>query len=379
MAKTYEHLGLYSDLVAAAKRSHRLYPVAPPGKVTRKRLLEALSFEPRPVRPRDVTVEKRWEKNGVSGEAITWWVGYGPRTEAWLLRPAGVGGRLPAVLALHDHGGFKYYGKEKIAEGPGRVPRTIPQRYDKAYGGRAFANELARRGFAVLVHDIFLFGSRRFPKQQIPQRYRQLGGLLAHRAAAPGRPMTEHLYNQIAGHHEANIGACCRLLGTSIAGVANYEDRVAAAYLTGRKDVRKGGIGCVGLSGGGIRSTLLAGTSNGISCAVVVGAMYTYESLFDHNVANHGADNHVPGTWPLIGDWPDIAAAGAPSPLMVQNNLQDPLFTLAGMKAADRRIAANYRAAGKPRNYAGRFYPGPHKFDIDMQEDAFEWLTRHLG
>ena len=31
------------------------------------------------------------------------------------------------------------------------------------YGGRAYANALAREGFVVLVHDVFLWGSRRFP------------------------------------------------------------------------------------------------------------------------------------------------------------------------------------------------------------------------
>jgi hypothetical protein len=49
-----------------------------------------------------------------------------------------------------------------------------------------------------------------------------------------------------------------------------------------------------------------------------------------------------------------------------------------GMKAADRRIAAHYKKAGKPRNYVGKFYDGPHKFDVPMQEDAFAWLGEHL-
>ena len=35
-------------------------------------------------------------------------VGYGPRTEAWLLKPVGAKGRLPGVVALHDHGGFYF-------------------------------------------------------------------------------------------------------------------------------------------------------------------------------------------------------------------------------------------------------------------------------
>ncbi len=32
------------------------------------------------------------------------------------MKPAGSRGRLPAVLALHDHGGNKYFGWRKIAQ-----------------------------------------------------------------------------------------------------------------------------------------------------------------------------------------------------------------------------------------------------------------------
>jgi dienelactone hydrolase len=37
---------------------------------------------------------------------VSWSVGYGPRTFAYLLRPVGPNKPLPGVVALHDHGGF---------------------------------------------------------------------------------------------------------------------------------------------------------------------------------------------------------------------------------------------------------------------------------
>jgi hypothetical protein len=33
---------------------------------------------------------------------------------------------------------------------------------------------------------------------------------------------------------------------------------------------------------------------------------------------------------------------------------------------------------GAADRYSGRFYPGPHKFDLQMQEDAFAWFDRWL-
>ena len=39
---------------------------------------------------------------------------------------------------------------------------------DHYYGGVSWANELARRGFAVLVHDAFAFASRRVRVGDLP-------------------------------------------------------------------------------------------------------------------------------------------------------------------------------------------------------------------
>jgi dienelactone hydrolase len=184
-------------------------------------------------------------------------------------------------------------------------------------------------------------------------------------------------YNELCIPHEHLVEKYCTLLGTTFAGVVNYEDRVATAYLKERNDVKSNRIGCVGLSGGGIRSTLLQGTSNDIRAAVIVGAMTTYQDLYDHNVGCH-TWMVFPSNWPKYGDWPDIAACRAPSPVMVQNDMEDPLYTTQGMRAADRRMARHYNAVGARKNYVCKFYPGPHKFDLPMQADAFAFLDQHL-
>jgi hypothetical protein len=33
---------------------------------------------------------------------------------------------------------------------------------------------------------------------------------------------------------------------------------------------------------------------------------------------------------------------------------------------------------GQPEAYMGQFYPGPHKFDLEMQSAAFDWLKKEL-
>ena len=369
--KRFEHLGEYSDLVRAAGRSHQVSPKARPGKATQRKLRETLSFNPGPTKPQSVRTERRWSNHGVDGELITWSVGYGPRTEAYVLKPSGAQGPLPAIVGLHDHGGFKFYGKEKIADGPGRTPEILGPYRDKYYAQRAFANQLAKRGYVVLVPDVFLWGSRRFDKATL------LAAGIDQQTPKSGSRSPVKQYNELCAPHEHLVEKYCTLLGTTFAGVVNYEDRVATAYLKGRKDVKSNRIGCVGLSGGGMRSTLLQGTSNDIAAAVIVGAMTTYPSLYDHNVISH-TWMVFPADWPKYGDWPDIAACRAPSPVMVQNDIEDPLYTIEGMRAADRRMASHYRSVGARKNYVCKFYPGLHKFDLPMQTDAFNFFDQHL-
>ena len=77
-------------------------------------------------------------------------------------------GRLPAVLGLHDHGGNKYFGWRKIAQISDQLHPMMKEHRDEYYGGVSWANELAKRGFAVLVHDAFAFASRRVRVGDLP-------------------------------------------------------------------------------------------------------------------------------------------------------------------------------------------------------------------
>jgi dienelactone hydrolase len=184
-------------------------------------------------------------------------------------------------------------------------------------------------------------------------------------------------YNTAAGFHEQWVAKYCNVLGTNLAGVVCHEDRIAVNYLLSRPDVIPERTGCLGLSGGGNRAALLSATHGRISAAVIVGLMCTYEELLDHNMSHTWM--LFPFGWARYGDWPDIAACRAPSPLLVQYALEDELFTEKGMRAADARLAAHYQSVGQPQAYTGQFYPGPHRFDLEMQRAAFDWLKRWLA
>ena len=378
MADHYRHLGVYSDLVAAARRKQSLYPIAPPGLQTQALIREVLGFHHEDESPQEVKVEAEWQKDGLAGQEISWSVGYGPRTHACLLKPANPKEPLPGMVALHDHSDFKYYGKEKISDGLLEPPAAILELRRELYGGRAYANALAREGFAVLVHDVFLWGSRRFPLEtMLDTMGDRLSAVLE--AYLTGKTTADEIerYNLASNFHEHWASKYCNILGTSLAGVVAFEDRLALNYLLSRPDVDPGRIGCIGLSGGGNRAALLAATHDSLRAAVIVGLMTTYPALLDHNMSHTWM--LFPFGWARHGDWPDIAACRAPLPLLVQYDLQDHLFTEEGMQDAHTRLQNHYASVGKPDAYTGLFYPGPHKFDLEMQAAAFDWLAQQLS
>lgn len=104
-------------------------------------------------------------------------------------------------------------------------------------------------GFTVLVPNVFLGGSRRNDIDTMPSGPPPAEGA--------GDPTGIRGYNRLAARHEHVVAKYCTLLGASMAGIVAYEDRIAAAYLATRPEVRPGPLGCVGLSGGGCRAALL--------------------------------------------------------------------------------------------------------------------------
>ncbi|MFC5260623.1 dienelactone hydrolase family protein [Kribbella qitaiheensis] len=361
----YLHLGVYSDWVeqAAAPRARAAVPAADEVREAVRRMVSSAGADGAPT---DVRLERQWTAGGLHGEELSYSVGFGPRTRAWLLKPADATEPLPGVLALHGHDGFKYYGKEKIADGPEPPSAAVEALRADLYEGRAVANDLAAEGYVVLVPDVFTWGSRRFPLAEMPP---SIHGLSAGQVDEPAT------YNPAARRHEHLVEKYCTVLGTTMAAVVAREDRIALAYLRGRSDTNDQ-TACIGLSGGGCRSALLRATSEELTAAVVVGMMSTYDGLLDHNVVDH-TWMFLPRMLPAQVDWPDLAACQSPAPLLVQYNRHDQLFTLEGATAAHERIGAHY--AGAEAAYTGQFFDGPHKLDREMQFAAFTWLRDALS
>ncbi|MEW5872713.1 MAG: hypothetical protein AB1894_25870 [Chloroflexota bacterium] len=380
MSENFKHLGIYSDIVDEATWQDLLHKRAHPGAETQQKVREVLGWCERAEAAQEVRSERSWEQDGLSCEEVSWRCGYGPRTRAWVFKPSGAQGRLPGVLALHDHGGAKYHGIEKIADGPEETSAFIYNKRKALYGGRAWVNALAKEGFVVMVHDVFLWGSRRFPlaDMQAALQAEAPEKILEEAWQSYAAPAEVAAYDYLSRQHEHVVAKYLNLLGATLAGVVCYEDRVALNVLRARPDVRADQVACMGLSGGGARAGLLRATVADLAAAVVAGMMSTYASLLDQNVACH-TWMFFPTGWSRYGDWTDLVACQAPAELLVQYNLDDELFPLAGMRAAHARLQEHYQYAGRPQAYEGQFYPGAHKLDMEMQAAAFQWLRERIG
>jgi dienelactone hydrolase len=303
---------------------------------------------------------------------LQWQLPYGPPTEALLLKPAGARGKLPGIVGLHDHGGNKYFGLRKITR-MSRDPHPLMlQHQERYYGGVAWANELARRGYVVLVHDTFTFGSRRVRLADVPGNIRN--NLVE---ANPEAEDEIQRYNQFAGAHEHVMSKSLFSAGMTWPGVFVFDDRRALDYLASRPDVDPTRIGCCGLSGGGLRTVMLTGADDRIRCSCCAGMMTTWRDYLLNKCHTHTWMCYVPGL-PRDLDYPEILGLGAPNPVLVLNNRQDALFTMPEMERADRILAEVYKKGGAPERYRASFYDGPHKFDRDMQKEAFTWFDRWL-
>ncbi len=334
--------------------------------------------------PPEVVTTGRRRVDGLVVESLEWETGVGPTTRAWVVRPD-TAEALPGALALHCHGDVKSVGAGQMvpltdasggAAGAAGATGTAARLQREYYGGRAPAAELARRGFVVLAHDAFCWGSRRFP---LVQRTAKLAGTVAAVESLWREqglePDDDARYDAVASAHEDTVAKAAGLLGTSLAGMVVRDDLVALDVLAGLDGVDATRLGAFGFSGGGGRSALLAALDPRVTAHVVTCMMATFDSLVPHYIDAHSWLLNSPGL-PRFSEWPDLLAPRDGRRTLVQYAERDALFPPAGMHAAHDRLL---RLHGGAASYRGAFWDRPHVFDAGMQDEAFTFLGEALG
>jgi len=337
-------------------------------RTARGKLLELLHYAPAKCEPRPEVVEKV-DKGHHIQEKVIFNTTPDIRASAYVLIPKGARFPAPAVVALHDHGGFYFWGKEKLIEVEDEHP-VLTEFKKQYYAGVSIASALVRQGYVVIVIDMFYWGERRLILDDDPADWRERPrSISAERITA---------FNQRAGQNEQLVGRTIFAAGFTWPGIIFWDDIRTVDYLLTRPEVDPKRIGCVGLSVGGLRSCHLAALDDRIKAAVIVGWMASFPAQLKNHVRHTiGHTKLVPGLYRYL-DYPDVATLAMPAALLIINGSKDQLFDLQGVRQSFDKIRACYKKAGIADKVRARLYDTPHEFNRTMQAEAWEWLRKWL-
>ena len=337
--------------------------------VVRWRLWELI---PEKVVPCDFEAEvvERVDKGDYVREKVYFTSAPGTRVPAYVLIPKNVSYPVPGLVCFHDHGGMYYWGKEKIVEVEDEHP-VLAEFKQECYGGRSYATDLCRAGFAVIVIDAFYWGERRLISDE------DIQGNVNDRTHVEPREVIEQV-NLQSGRAEDMFARALSVTGHTWQGIWLRDEIRSLDYLLTRPDVDPDRIGCVGLSIGGFRSGQFAGMDPRVKCAVVAGWMTTYGEMLNDKPLNTHYSQYITGAYRFV-DLPDLVSLCCPGALMVIHGRQDQLFTPKGVADAYAKIKAVYAKAAVPDRLNLTYYDTPHEFNAEMQAAAVEWLRKWLA
>ncbi len=334
----------------------------------RARLQELMYYSPAKCEPRP-EISGRRDRGDYIQETLTFQTTPDIRVPAFLLIPKNAKQPAPAIIALHDHGGFYMWGKEKLVDNDQEHP-TVTE-HKRAYDNRSIAVEMVRRGYVVLVIDMLYWGQRRMVMDDDPADWRERS------LSMPTERVVE--FNRRAAANEQLLGRSIYAAGFTWGGVMFMDDVRSVDYLVSRPEVDPERIGCVGHSIGGLRATHLASLDDRVKAAVVSGWMCSFPYQLEKNVRSTiGHTKLLPGLYRDM-DYPDVAALAAPCAMMVINGSQDALFNLEGVHASFAKLKACYEKAGAPQKLRTLLYDRPHEFNSAMQAEAWNWFDKWLA
>jgi dienelactone hydrolase len=332
----------------------------------RAKIFELMSYRPEAVNPNPRVLE-RVDRGDYVLERLTFWTTPDVQVPGYFFIPKRAKFPVPAVVALHDHGGFYYWGKEKLVETEGEHPMLAAYRQEY-YDGVSFPATLAQRGYAVMVIDMFYHGERRLVLDEDLENH-------TNDRSKVEAEQTIKKINQRAGNCEAVVLRNILHSGFTWGGVLAWDDLRSVDYLATRPEVDPNRIACAGLSMGGWRTVFLTALDPRIKSACVVGWMTSFLYLIPHHEVYTVPSAIIPGLLDCL-DYPDIATLAMPRPLLVVHGNRDTLFPPEGVTAAIDTLRKSYQAIGQPEHFNTLIFDGPHKFPRAAQHKMMDWFDR---
>lgn len=276
-----------------------------------------------------------------SGDRITLKFATGAETSGCLKRPPNTPAPYPAILLLHDHGGYFELGWEKLFANP------KSRDYQKTfYGGRSPAEVFLEQGFAVMCVDALGWGSR------------YQGG-----------------YSQ-----QQALAANAMGLGWSLAGLVASEDIQAAQWLACQPDIDANRIGAFGFSFGALRAWQLAALSPLIKTAASLSWMAERQALMAPDAPLLRGQSAYYFLHPFISnrlDFPDMAGLAAKKPLFFRSGEGDRHMPVDSVTSAWNKITGICTEANGPVPDV-RLHDKAHTCPEECLHEAASFFKTHL-
>jgi len=254
--------------------------------------------------------------------------GVGP-VRAFLTRPENTGGRHPAILYGHSHGGRHEIGASELMDG-------------RSYLLSPFGPLLARAGYVTLCMDMPTFGDR-------------------------------------DDVEESSAAAAHIWYGTSLIGQMVSEQAAALTYLLSRDDVDPGRVGAFGISLGSTLTYWHAAVDTRIAAIAHLCCYADYATLVELGAHDHhGIYLLVPGMLRRTSTG-EIAGLVAPRPQLICLGDQDELTPPPSIERALAVTRPMYAAAGAADALEVFVQPGvDHRETPQMHELVMAFFERHL-
>jgi len=257
----------------------------------------------------------------------------------YLLLPKGKKGQKPTILCAHGHGP---YGKDSVA---GVHFDESDRKANIARGNYDYAEQMVKAGFVTVAPDWRSFGER-----------------TAYSSPYPDRDICNvHFIQHL-------------MLGRTLLGANIFDGMRVIDFLLTRKEVDTNRIGCMGLSFGGTMTTYLALLDDRIGAADII----CYATTTEHYAIsrpNFCGSQLVPFLY-KYADVPDVIAAIAPKPLLVESGASDTCFWIHSSLKAHNTIRKAYEVSGHPENLWIEVFPGEHRFS---GRKAFDFFRKFLS
>lgn len=304
-------------------------------------LRQRLGVEP-PTCPLDVQFGLIEQRDGCTQQRLSFACEPGVRAPAWLVRPTGVS-RPPVVICLQGHSTGAHIS----------VGLTVhPDDRKSIEGGRDFAMQAAKLGFAALALEQRAFGLR---EDRRPNSVRH--------ASLP----------RFSDHYRCeHVAMTDLLLGRTLLGGRVHDVRRACDLIESLEDVDVGRIAVMGQSGGGTVSWYAACVEPRIAALMPSCSFCPYGPSIGS--VDHCADNFLPGAL-LEFDMPDLAGLIAPRPLVVVAGVKDGLFPIDAVRHGFETVRSVYDASNAPDRCALVEGAEGHRFYPDEAWPVFRKLT----